>query len=47
MFIWGNWKQWKWKLETENGKREQSKLDAMDLRVKPLIKDDHLCTKTT
>jgi len=24
----GNWKQWKWKAEMENGKRKQSNLDA-------------------
>jgi len=24
----GDWKQWKWKPEMENGKQKQSKLDA-------------------
>jgi len=39
----GNWKQWKWKPEMENGKQ---KLDANNLRVKPLIKD-HLLKTTS
>jgi len=33
---WGNWKQWKWKVGMENGKRKQSNLDA---HLKPLIND--------
>jgi len=48
LFQWGNWKQWQWKLETENGNGQH-----MYTRVKPLIYDylplynDHLCPKTT
>ena len=39
----GNWKQWKWKPERENGNSQN--LMQMNVRVKPLI-NDHLL-KTT
>ena len=40
----GNWKQWKWKMETEN--RNNQNLMQMNARVKPLI-NDHLLKTTS
>jgi len=48
-FVWplalcGNWKQWKWKMEMENGSGQN--LMQMNARVKPLI-NDHLLKTTS
>jgi len=52
----GNWKQWKWKPETEMENRNGQNLMQMNVKVKPLINDHllkaplykyDLCAKTT
>jgi len=42
----GNWKQWKWKPEMENGNGNCQNVMQMNARIKPLI-NDHLLKTTS